>query len=498
MPASRCDHIAVALTSTLLVPLLAAAAPLGPGPSVGPLRVASLVELTIDGAPADSVRVRGAFDEALEPLGLIRVEAAAAGIADAAAAEAGAGHPGADLVVIARFESRTLAKGLRGTSLVRCEAAAEARVLATETGEVLGVITATGPGIDIDGASAARIAAAHAATALAARLVEKADTLVSAPRGLDVTLLDMPGADEVERVRVALARHPAIDAGEVVRADKGEAGLRLKVRGLSAVALAAHIDGSTGLGLAVVGHTVRRVTARFESTRRIRLAVNVRPMQNRTGNAAEDGFMGPITRVVASALGAATGVAVDGEGPFEVRGSLSYSGATDGTVRLTLHAPDGAVIGRAEASGPVKRFSRTVRRAASRLGQAGLAKVMADRGLRQIAGIPLSLPADVAIARAIDEADAWRPGPEAPVEVELTLALPEAPVDALFVQISDGRGRPLAMRRLPARPEGPIVIDLDPPPDTPEVVAAVHLRRADRWSTERRRLYVAARDPAGP
>lgn len=488
MVESRCrPHPLVPLALLLALPPLTARAD---GPDL-PLHVASLVELTVDDAPADSARVEGAFGEALTAAGFTRISAAAAGIPDAAAAEKGAGHPAADLVVVARVESRELAAGIGGTRLVRYEASADARVLVTETGELLGTLTAEGPGIDVDPASAARIAGAHAAEALAKQLVERLPALAAAPRALELRIAGLPDGAEADRVAGFFAEHPAIDVARVLsREGEGEAAravLRLTVRGLSAADIARHIEETAGLGLRVEGHTLRRVHAVFDPARRLRLTVAVAPLVNATGVAAEDRMVAPLTRVLRSALAGAPAIAVGSDDPpFTVRGTLRYSGEYDVTIALRLTGPDGAVVATRTVTGPGKRFSRTVRKAARALGRDGLAKAHADADLRRVAGLPLRPPeALIAATAPVLEGLDIRPAHiDAPLVAEVRLA--RAPGDGRLT-VRDGE-HPWVERTADRSADGRVRVFEGPPRadwGAVDVVATLQSRRDGRWQSER-------------
>lgn len=486
MDASPCSlrAIAAALLLATALPLASTAAE----PAL-PFHVTALMELTVDGQPADSARAEGAFGEALATAGLHRITAAAAGIGSVADAEKGAGHPAADLAIIARIESRKLG-AIRGTSMVRYEASANAQVLATETGEVLGTLTAEGPGIDLDGASAARIAAAHAARTLAERLAETLPALAAAPRTVEITITGLPDQAEADHAAQVLAGAAAVEAVSVVsregRGRRSKTRVRATVRGLSAADLARFIGETRGLGLRVEGHTLRRIRAVFDPALRFRLAVKVARLVNRTGEAAEDAMLGPLTRVLRTALGAADGVALDDDGaPFAVHGSLSYVGRSEVAIALELKGPSGAVVARSRVVGPGQRFSRTVRKAARALGIAGLAKVRRDAGLRRIAGLPLKLPA------------APEPPPAAIVAVDVRPAVVGEPLVVRVTLAHAPEGGRLAVRtgqtgwteRSQARSaDGLTRVFEGPKPAASgavDVVTTLHARRGGRWQTER-------------
>lgn len=493
------------------MPFLAALAALmlaGPAAASTPFHVATLVELTVDAQPAASAHVDGAFSEGLRGAGFTWVTAEAAGIADVAAARAGEGYPGADLVLVARVEARRLAANIRGTSLTRYEALASAQIIATETGEVLGTVSARAPGIDLDGASAARMAGGHAARRVAEQLSAKLPGL-AARRGVDLTVRGLPDGVEATRLAALLANHPAIESAQIRgregRGKTAKAQIRVTTRGMAAAQLAHHIDLSEGLGLVVESHTLRRVSAIYDPARRVRLGIAVKRLANRTGEAAEDRLLAPLTRVLRTALDQAPGLDVDlEEPPFTVTGRIRYVGETDAAIDLELRGPDAAVIARASASGPGQRFSRTVRRAARQLGREGLARAVSDADVRQIARLPVKLP------KAVD--------PPAPLiaEVELRPALVGSPLVAEVrlteaqlgdtIEISSGE-QAWSERADGASADGRTRVFEGPVSAVAgavDVAVAVHRRAAGQWLTERVRATAIvhpepiARWSAGP
>lgn len=497
MAASRSDNRA----RSLVLPVLLALSGVAPA---APLHVTALVELTVDGERVDSARVRGAFDEALGGAGFTRIAPAAAGVESAADAERGRGYPAADLVVLARVESHALAADLGGTRLARYSAAGEARVLATETGELLGVLTVEAAGVDVGATSAARVAGSHAARALAARLADEIDALVAAPRTLELYVRGLPDGEEAVRLTAALAAGEGIaGVALVAREAGGEAIVRVSVEGLSAAALAERLDGTRGLGLAVESHTLRRIWARYAPARRVSLTVRVERLRNATGEPAEDALVEPLTRVVATALADAPAMRVDAsEAAFTVRGAIRYVGQTDAAVDLALRGPDGAVVARSSARGPAERFGRTVRQAAEALADKGLERVLSDRGLRRVAGIALALPRPAAVNGHIATVDALPAVVGAPLAVEVVLRSPAGSVDDLWVELRDAAGRLWGERRVAQlartgsttlRFEGPLA----DAPGSVDVTAVVRDRIDGRWTTERRGATVVVQASPG-
>lgn len=453
-----------------------------------PYHVATLVDLTVDGQPADSARVDGAFGKGLAGAGLTWVTGAAAGIPDVAAAEGGAGFPGADLVVIARIQSRKLVAGFRGSSLVRYEASAEARVLATETGEVLGTLTAEAPGLDLGAESAARIAASRAAAKLAAQVSAQLPAFAASPGSVELFLTGLPDGAEADRVAGFLAAHAAIDSAKILGRDgkgaESQTRMRLTARDLPAGQLAELIDGTRGLGLRVVSHTLRRVFVSYAPERRVRLAIQVRPLADRTNEPHMKPLLPQFRRCLRTALAGAPGFESGVDNPaFTVEGAISVAGKK-GRIDLRLLAPDGSVVARVAETGVGERFSRTVRRAARGLGRAGLAKARDDAKVRQIAGLPLKLPKATEAPPSMIADVELRPALlGSPVVAEVKLASAE---EGAIIEVRDSGGA-WTERTAERAADGLTRVFERASPDEPgavDVTVAMHRREAGKWQSE--------------
>ncbi|MCA9541217.1 MAG: hypothetical protein KC620_20090, partial [Myxococcales bacterium] len=329
---------------------------------------------------------------------------------------------------------------------------------------------------------------------------------VSAPSTLDVMIDGLTDNAETHHVAQALGAWPEVAGVTIVESfiqgPTPRSTIRLTVQKLAASTLAARIEAARGLGLRVESHTLRRVFARFDPALRVQLALRVERLKNGTGEKAEDAMLAPLTKVLATALGGLPAVVVaDSAAPFTVRGTLRYVGAADAAIELSLQTPDGAVLAETRLVGPGMHFSRTVRKAAADLQAQGLAKVLGDKNLRILAGIPLALPMPTAVASRIERFEPQPATVGAPMQIEVVLRSLDAPLDDALLEVRDAAGTLWASQRVPQVPaDMPLTIPLAGPsaatPGAIEVTATLRARRDGRWLTEHRSAVVVVRPEA--
>lgn len=507
--------------------LLGAAAP--------EVRMTARVALTSDGATADATRPRGAFLSALGEAGVLTVDpsALAALRPEATAAELAGRIPSVDLLADVRIESTRLAAGVMGTRMLRFEASAVAQVVVAETGEVLGTITAEGQGLDVGAASAARIAAGHAAKALGVRVAAELPRLLARPSTIMLTVDGVPDADEAAHVAGAAGELTGVRGARVAQFEKGTAKIELRTVDASAGALARALDAARGAGVTVRTHTLRTIRARYAPARRIRLTMWVVPFENATGNAGEDWLGEALARIVATALdneptmrvevrpgGPATLAGLGGWAKTQgagasgallvVGGRLTYADAGAALELSVVRADDGSVLTGAREAGSLRRFRGTAVAAARAAGRETVAKVVGTRSLRQLAGL-VRPPrgADAATAPAlVKSVDVGPTLSGSPIRASVTVGS-DAALDGVVVELRDRDARlPSQRMRLPPIAAGETrTLDWDIPTDalkadsldgpahlTLEVVAS-H-RGPEAWQTERVRVPAVVLPPA--
>ena len=402
----RLTKAALVLALTLVVGLPHAAAA-----KVPRICLTVLTRETIDGKPEARGRAAGAILKGLTDQGVCMVDPAGmGGLAEAVDGGKLAGRfDEVDWIVVATVDSNKLAEGVMGTSFVRYEAALDAKVLASDSGEVVGAFTVKGQGMELQPRASAQMAAEQAAKRFVASFAAEADKLLRKPARVRLVVEKLPDAQEATALEEALGELEGVSDVRSRSVKKQRAEFDLKVSGVTVAELAQAMEARRGLGLTVQGFSLRRLQARFDPAKKVRISLMLGPFENGTGRAAEDWLATTIPELLQTHLSNAATLDVqvaqadagvpaqlaqvgaflrsneDVDALLYCSGRYSFKGATGELQVSVFNAENGAQLFDLEEKGDVRRFLPVIIAAAQSVAARTVTTVVKDKGLRTLA-----------------------------------------------------------------------------------------------------------------
>lgn len=399
-----CTGLSTGLALLVCLPLLANA-------GVPRVCLTVLTRETIDGKPEERGRAAGTILKGLTDGGVCVVDAAGmGGLAEAVEAGKLAGRfDEVDWIVVATVDSNKLAAGVMGTSFVRYEAALDAKVLATDSGEVVGAFTVKGQGMDLQPRASAQMAAEQAAKRLVESFAKEADRLLRKPGRVRLVVDKLPDAKEATALEAALAELQGVTDARSRSVKKHKAEFDLQVSGITTAELAQAMEAQRGLGLTVEGFSPRRLQARFDPAKKVRISLMLGPFENATGRKAEDWLATTIPELLQTHLSnvgtldvqlakADAGVPAqlaqvstflranqDVDALLFLSGRYTFSGSTGELHISVFNAENGAQLFDLEEKGDVRRFLPVIIAAAQGIASRTVSTVVKDEGLRTLA-----------------------------------------------------------------------------------------------------------------
>lgn len=166
----------------------------------------------------------------------------------------------ADIIVAAIVRTTRLESAYLGKDAAKQETVIEAKVIAVDTGEVLGAFSVREGAIDFRAEKAADTSAENAAAKLAVEILEKVPKEL-APATIELSIENIPNVTQQSAIEAGLRALPGVKQVNVLQAGRGMTKIELALEHGNAKDLATAIDGTPELGLTVFGYTQRAVHA---------------------------------------------------------------------------------------------------------------------------------------------------------------------------------------------------------------------------------------------
>lgn len=234
----------------------------------------------------------------------------------------------ADLLVLGRCQLSRVRSDLLGADVARYDAALQARVIAVDTGEVLGSFAKRGAGMDFVPLQAAHKAARAAAAKLAPDLLTLAASRGAGGGRVELVVQGLPGVGAGERLLAAVAAVHSVHKARVLAAGRGRTKLELTVApGSDARSVALELDAQPELGLDVYGTATGSILAAYAAERVLRLGLVVGRF---TGPGRAPWSPRLVGEVLATALSAAPLLEVPPDGAHDLpadAGAARWKGA---------------------------------------------------------------------------------------------------------------------------------------------------------------------------
>lgn len=300
----------------------------------------------------------------------------------------------ADVLVAARVRVERVDSSMLGSDAFRYRASVEAKMIATDTGDVLGAFSARGGALAYAKGQAVEDSARKAGEGLAERVLAKMPSAQS-PRDLDLTIRGLPGIREAAAIKAALASMPGVTAVRSAQSAQTVSKLQIRASGTTAEQLALTLDARRDLALAVVRFSDRVIEAQYAPARAVRLSVVVSAFAMKRGAPRDRWKQKAIPGALAAAL--ANAEYLDVANPDEpavkwrrVAKTLDaartlvllggYRVAADGThVTARLETARGLLISSEQATCPEPNLSTCVARLGDRLRE-GLVPALRKKG----------------------------------------------------------------------------------------------------------------------
>lgn len=202
----------------------------------------------------------------------------------------------ADVIVAAICRVSRIDSQLLGEGVHRFDASIQAKVIATDTGQVLGAFQVRGEALDFVPSQAAEKAAQAAGKALADK-VKAAGAKVT--DRIELVIEGIPSVSMGEAVVTAVKKLPGVTSVRVLQAGRGVTKLEITAKDKTSRDLALALDGAGGAGVAVFGYTARAIKAGYNPAAALSLPVVVTPLARKQGSKG-DAWRG---RVLASLVG---------------------------------------------------------------------------------------------------------------------------------------------------------------------------------------------------
>ena len=236
-------------------------------------RYAVLIDDYVDGEKQPASAAESALGEALAAEGLILVDDAQSrkvrSVTDAGTLAAGEVPDvittlDADVIIAGVCRTSRLASDLLGPSAFRMDATLQARVIAVDTGQILGVFSAHGEAIGFTALRGAEDAARAAIKDLVPRVLTRVRAAATPGGRIELAITGLPDVSATDRVVAAIGGVDGITELRVVHAGRGVTEVELVSNGKSPREIAVAIDGLSGLGVSVVGYSDRAIKAAYQ------------------------------------------------------------------------------------------------------------------------------------------------------------------------------------------------------------------------------------------
>lgn len=184
----------------------------------------------------------------------------------------------ADIIVAAIAKTARLESEFLGKGAARYDTAIEAKVIAVDTGEVLGAFSVREGGMDFQASKAADASAEGAAARLAKEILEHVPRELQ-PETIALTIAGIPNLTRQNAVEAALRAVPGIKTISVVQAGRGATKLELTLERAGTRELAAAIEDAPDTGISVTGYSARALHAEYSPARALRFSLLVSPFK---------------------------------------------------------------------------------------------------------------------------------------------------------------------------------------------------------------------------
>ena len=262
----------------------------------GELRHAALLEESLDGEKQPSSAAEAALVEALLAQGVVFVDESQArkirSVTDVGSLmEGGISEviTSLDADIIIAGECRVNSIGSRKvgtTTLTRCDADLEVRVIAVDTGEILAAHTVRAEALGLNARQAARDSARKAAVEAAGKIVESVARKATSPSRIEISVTGTANVAVTERIRSALEGVPGVASVKVLQAGRAMTKMVAEVAGTDARTLALELQALPDVGLEVWGYTERAIKAEFSPAAALDMPLVTLPFEDKTGDKA--------------------------------------------------------------------------------------------------------------------------------------------------------------------------------------------------------------------
>ena len=188
----------------------------------------------------------------------------------------------ADVIIAGICKITLIAKNVMGQPLIRYDADIQAKVIAVDTGEVLGAFNVRGEAMDFNAEQSAMKAARAAASELTAKVLASLEKRAAGPRRVEISIVGMTNVLAVETIKKTLGQSEGVTSVQVLQAGRGATKMSVEVTTMTSGELAVALQSIPELGLEVWGYSDRSIKADYSPASALDLPLIVASFENKT------------------------------------------------------------------------------------------------------------------------------------------------------------------------------------------------------------------------
>jgi tetratricopeptide (TPR) repeat protein/TolB-like protein len=195
----------------------------------------------------------------------------------------------ADVIIAGICKINSIAdKKVGDTTLTRCDADIELRVIAVDTGEILAAVNVRGEALGLNQRQAASDSAAKAAKEASQAVLTAVAKKASGPKRVEISIAGTSNVMWTEQIRTSLAAVQGVTDVQVLQAGRAMTKLAVEMTGGSSRTLAVALQSIPELGLEVWGYTNSAIKADFSPAAALDMPLLALAFENKTGKAKYD------------------------------------------------------------------------------------------------------------------------------------------------------------------------------------------------------------------
>lgn len=184
----------------------------------------------------------------------------------------------ADVIIAAIAKTARIESEFLGKGAARYDTSIDAKVIAVDTGEVLGVFSVREGAMDFRASKAADASAESAAARLAKEILERVPRALR-PDAIALAIAGIPNLTRQNAIEAALRAVPGVKSLAVLQSGRGATKLELALDRITTQELASAIENTPDTGIVVTGYSSRAVHAEYSAARALRFSLATSPFK---------------------------------------------------------------------------------------------------------------------------------------------------------------------------------------------------------------------------